>query len=98
MHAKFYWSGHLLINIHESIKIALLGTPTTAVQDRDELLVVLDLGDTVFLAVWQKQDRLWPLLAPRSLESVPRPPCCSKSGTAKTVPAVPCAPALFNQH
>ena len=45
----------------------------------------------------QKQDRSWPLLKPRSLESVPHPPRCSKSGTAKTVtvPAVPCAPALI---
>ena len=35
-----------------------------------------------------------PLLAPRSLEIVPRPPRCSKTGTAKNIPAILCVPAL----
>ena len=32
LQANIYWSGHLLINIHESIKIALLHPPTIAVR------------------------------------------------------------------
>ena len=85
--AKIYWSGHLLININECIKIASLGTPTTAVRiatncSTSAVLYSQLCGKIKIVRGHCLRHAAWKV--PRSL----------KTGTAKTVLAVPCVPAL----